>query len=248
MAVYVLGNAGVGRISVLLHAEADISDLQLEPKQGRITGVVQSYSSVAFRDTGELGEKERVHELALRPEDLPRMATTWLPVTHLYELPPGRYQARMLVSDRAGGRTGSVRRTFDVPSAAELRISTPVLTDVLAPADAPDAGPRPVPVARRSFRIGTRLVCAVEVWGGRAAPERSAVDIVYEVRRADGSIVARTNPKLLVREATGAHPDQFKLTLHRTGEYELRLRARDHASGEEAAAVERFRVGAEDPS
>jgi hypothetical protein len=173
------------------------------------------------------------------------MATTWLPVTHSYDLPPGRYQARLVVRDRASGQLGSVRQNFDVPNPVGLRLTTPVLTDVLLP-DAAGTGDSaiPLPIARRSFAIGSRLMCSVEVWAGGSAEAPSQVEIFYEVLRGDGSVAARSNPRALPRGATGAHGDTFKLSLKKAGEYELRVRARDARSGEEVVAYDRFRVGA----
>lgn len=201
-----------------------------------------SYSIVAARDSGEVGRKDRVHDLALRPEAMSRMATTWLPVTHLYELAPGRYQARMVVMDRGSGRTGSVRHTFDVPSPSGLRLTTPVLTDMTAPGAGADAPVQPVPVARRAFDAGSRLLCRVEVWGAGPAGGSSSLDVVYEVRRADGTVAARSTPGPLAADATGVYADVFKLMLNRPGEYELRLQARDRASGGEGVASKRFVV------
>jgi VWFA-related protein len=242
MTAYVLGNAAEGRIKVLLAGEVDPSAVTLKPANGRLNGGVASYSILAARDTGEVGRKDRVYDLALRPEAMPRMATTWLPVTHLYELPPGRYQARMVVVDRGSGRTGSVRHTFEVPGPSGLRLTTPVLTDVSVPGAGTDAPAQPVPVARRAFDAGSRLLCRVEVWGAASAGGSSSVDIVYEVVRADGSVAARSAPKPLAPDATGVYADVFKLTLNRPGEYEVRLQARDRNSGGEAVARRRFVV------
>lgn len=237
MMAYVLGNAAEGRVTVLLSAEADPASVALKEKDGRLVGTLDSFSTVSARESGEAGHKELVHALALRPEAMRGLETTWLPVTHVYELPPGRYQARMAVSDRTSRRIGTLRHVFDVPSRQGLRLTTPVLTDVLAPGAGADKGGRPLPVARRTFKVGSRLLCEVEAWGGGAT-----VALVHEVRRADGTVVARTDPKVLAADARGARPDRFEMTLHRAGDYELRLHVRDGASGEEALAVERFEV------
>jgi hypothetical protein len=242
MAAYVLGNASGGRVDVLLAAEVDPAALTLTPARGRLAGTVTSYSILASRDTAEVGRKDRVHELSLRPEAMAGMATTWLPVSHLYELAAGRYQARVVVLDRDSGRTGSVRLTFEVPGLEGLRLTTPVLTDVLAPAADPDAAAHPLPVARRSFAAGSRLICRVEAWGAGTVGGDPSLEIVHEVRRADGSVAARSAPRPLVADATGAHAEAFRLTLHRPGEYELRVLARDRRTGAEAVARQRFTV------
>ena len=72
--------------------------------------------------------------------------------------------------------------------------------------------------------------------------QESPSEIVYEVRRGDGSIITRTPPRPVPPDGHGVRGDVFKLTLNRPGSYELRLQARDPASSEEAVAVERFEV------
>jgi hypothetical protein len=244
LTAYVLGDGAEGRVKVLLAGEVDPAAVTLEPRDGRLTGGVHSYSILSARDSGEVWRKDRVHDLSLRPEAMTGMATTWLPITHLYELLPGRYQARLAVLDRGSDRTGSVRHTFDVPSSKGLRVTTPVLTDVLVPGAGPDDPAQPVPVARRAFAAGSRLICRVEVWGGGSARGAPSLEIVHEVRRADGTVAARSAPRPLLPDATGAHADTFKLTLNRPGEYELRLHASDRLSGARAVARTRFSVTA----
>jgi VWFA-related protein len=241
LTTYVLGNAADGRVKVLLAGEVDPAAVTLKPGDGRLKGGMTSYSVVSARDSGEAGRKDRVHDLSLRPEAMAGMATTWLPITHLYELLPGRHQARLAVVDRGSGRTGSVRHTFDVPSGEGLRLTTPVLTDVLAPGGGPDDPAYPVPVARRAFDAGSRLLCRVEAWGAAAAGAAS-LEIVHEVRRADGTVAARSAPRPLAPDAAGVYADVFKLTLNRPGDYELRLQVRDRASGASAVASTRFGV------
>jgi hypothetical protein len=163
-------------------------------------------------------------------------------VTHVYELPPGRYQARLAVTDRDGARLGTVRHVFDVPGLHGLRLTTPILTDVLAPGGGGDERARPLPIARRTFSVGSRVLCEVEAWGGGTAESPNPVEMTHEIRRADGSVVARTNPTPLTADGRGARTARFEMTLHRPGRYELRLFARDRTTGAEATAVERFEV------
>jgi VWFA-related protein len=242
MTAYVLGDGPAGRVNVLLAGEVDPAAVSLTPREGKVTGTLTSYSVVSSRDTNEVGGKDRVLDLSLRPEAMPGMATTWLPVAHLYELAPGRYQARLVVTDRGSGRAGSVRHTFEVPGTSGLRLTTPVLTDVLAPPANPDAPAHPLPVARRAFGAGSRLICRVEAWGTGSPSGTPSLEIVHEVRRADGSVAARSAPRPLAADATGAYADVFKLTLNRPGDYELRLLARDRVSGASAVTSTRFTV------
>jgi hypothetical protein len=140
---------------------------------------------------------------------------------------------------------GSVRHQFDVPDLRALRITTPVLSDTLVPGKDPDAPGSPAPLARRTFAAGTRLFCRFEVARGRRDPDRPpSVLVRHEIRRRDGTVVARTEPVPLVPAADGALASVFTLSLNRPGDYEIRLWARDEASGEEASTGESLTVEA----
>ena len=243
MTAYVLGGATGGRATVLLAAEADPSALELVDGGGTLKGALETFSSLAARDTGEVARRERFVDLDLRPEVRAQMASTWVPVIHGYELPPGRYQATLAVRDRRSGRVGSVRYDLEVPRLPGLRVTTPILTDALQ-RGAEGAAPIPLPIARRAFAPGTRLVCAFAVEGARrgGAAGGPRVLITYEVRRRDGTVVTRAWPTPLPLDDTGALSGRFSLTLNRPGEYEMHIRARDELSGEQAVAVQAFVV------
>lgn len=243
MAAYVLGAAAEGRATVLLTAEADPEALGFESADGLLKGALDTRSTVAARDASVVGSRERLVDLALRPEVRAQMATKWVPVNHAYELAPGRYQASLAVRDKRSGRIGSVRQTFDVPDPRGLRLTTPVLTDTLQRGATAEDPPIPVPIARRTFAAGARLVCTFAVEGARRTDEAPArVAITYEVRRRDGTVVTRTEPTPLKPDPQGVLTSRFALTLNRPGAYEIHLKARDEATGEMAAAVEPFLV------
>jgi hypothetical protein len=164
-------------------------------------------------------------------------------VSHSYDLPPGRYQSTLAVRDRRSGRVGSVRHDFEVPRVPGLRVTTPILTDAFQ-RSAESAAPVPVPIARRTFAPGTRLVCAFAVEGARREGEAGEprVTITYEVRRRDGTVVTRAWPTPLPLDSQGALSGSFSLTLNRPGGYEMHIRARDEVSGEQASAVQAFVV------
>jgi VWFA-related protein len=242
MAAYVLGDAGNGRATVVLSAEADPAAIALEEKEGRLLGEIESSSTMAARDTGEVGSKQRTFQLALRPELRKRLDTAWIQMTHAFELPPGHYQATFVARDKGSPRVGSVRLKLDVPDLHSLRITTPVLSDTLVPSAKPDVPANPAPLARRQFLAGTKLFCRFEVAGRPADAGR--VLITYEVRRSDGTVVTGTAPTPLEPGADGALARSFAMTLNRVGGYELQLKARDPASGEEAIASTAFEVTA----
>jgi VWFA-related protein len=242
MAAYVLGDAGNGRATVLLSAEADPAAIALEEKDGRLVGGIDSVSSLASRDTAEVGNRQRTFQLALRPELRRRLDTSWIQMTHSFELPPGRYQATFVARDRGSAKVGSVRLKLDVPDLQSLRITTPVLSDTLVPPADAATPASPAPLARRRFSAGSKLFCRFEVAGRPHAT--GGVVITYEVRRADGTLVTGTAPTPLEPGPDGALTRSFALTLNKAGGYELQLRARDPASGEEAVASTAFEVAA----
>jgi VWFA-related protein len=243
MTTYVLGAAAGERAKVLLVAEADPDALELVDAGGAtLKGGLESFSTVAARDTGELGQRERILDLNLKPEVLVQMVKTWLPVSHSYELPAGKYQATLVVRDKSSGRVGSVRDEFEVPALPGLRVTSPILTDTQrGPAGAP---PVPIPIARRKFPPGTRLFCTFAVEGAGRGDEGPRVAVTYEVRRSVGTVVTRAGPTPLVPDGEGALSSRFALTLNRPGTYEMHITARDERSGEEATAVEAFIVEA----
>jgi VWFA-related protein len=240
MAAYVLNDAGNGKATVLLSAEADPNAVALEEKEGRLVGGIDSSSSLASRDTGEVGSKQRTFQLALRPEVRRRLDTAWIQMTHSFELPPGRYQATFVARDRGSPRVGAVRLKVDVPDLSELRITTPVLSDTLIPGATPQDPGTPAPLARRRFTAGTRLFARFEVADGRH--EASRVVITYEVKRADGTLVTGTAPTPLEPGSDGVLARVFSLTLNRPGGYRLELVARDPTSGRQAGASADFEV------
>jgi len=241
MAAYVAGAADAGRATVVLTAEADPAAIDLVEREGRLEGTLETVSLMASRDTGELGRRERLVRLRIPARMRRQIAATWVPVSHRFELAPGRYQASLAVRDPRGGGVGSVRLELDVPVEGGLRITTPILTDAME--RGPGDVPVPVPIARRSFAAGSRLVCAFGVEGSRRdAAGAPQVHMTYEVRRGDGTIVTSTAPTRLASGAEGPLSGTFTMTLHRPGAYELRIRARDEVSGLEASTRETFVV------
>ena len=243
MTAYILGGATGGRATVLLAAEADPAAIDLEDGGPTLKGALETFSSVAARDSGDVARRERLVDLDLKPEVRAQLATTWVPMIHSYELPPGRYQASLAVRDRRSGRVGSVRHDLEVPRLPGLRVTTPILTDALQ-RGADGAAPVPVPIARRTFAPGTRLVCAFAVEGARRGGDAGEprVVITYEIRRRDGTVLTRAWPTPLPLDDHGALSGRFTLTLNRPGGYEMHIRARDELSGEQASAVQAFVV------
>ena len=185
-------------------------------------------------------------ELSLPPDAREQLSRTWLPVVRDYELPTGRYRAKIVVRDKATGRIGTVIHDFDVPDLKPFRVSTPVLSDIREPAPDGTPGERLGILARREFEPGQSLFCQVDVY--RAVKEETSglprVSMGYEVRRRDGALLTREAPSLIITTPAGALSRMIGFSLAHVppGDYELVIRLRDELSGDRLEQREPFRV------
>ena len=160
-----------------------------------------------------------------------------------WQLPPGAYQARLLLRDRKTGRVGTVRHSFMVPPLGSFRSSTPILTDSFQ--DDPTQGSsRPVPVARRTFPSGARLAYVFEVYGTQPDPTGPRVTSTCEVRRADGSSLVKGAPSLMQPGPDGQLGAQVPLSLQGAppGDYEIVLTIEDEISQKRLQVVDPFTI------
>jgi VWFA-related protein len=225
---YVLGPQVGGKVQTLLVAEADLASLGLQARNGRYTAMLDSYVLVHDRERDALERNERVVELNLPPDAYAQVARSGLPLQREFALDPGRYQATVLVRDRATGILGSVRHDFEVTPPREFRITTPIVTDVVQGAT-PGQSPRPVPIARRVFKGGTRIAVAFEVLGARETAGAPQVGVAYTLRRSDGTQVAASAPQALKPNTLGQLGATIGILLPTgaSGEHELHLSVRD---------------------
>jgi VWFA-related protein len=226
---YVVGPPVGGKLQTLLVAEADPAPLRLQPKGGRYVATFDSYVLVHDRDRDALERGEKLVELDLPADIFARVTQTGVPIQREFSLEPGRYQATVLLRDRATGLIGSVRHEFAVPAPNQFRISTPIVTDTILPAAAGQPG-RPVPIARRTFKAGTRILAAFDIYGvTENAPGSPQVSVAYALRRADGTLVAASQPQTLKPNTRG----QFSVTIGvmlpagASGEHTLHVSVRD---------------------
>lgn len=238
---YVLGAQPDGKVQTLLVAEADIRPLRLQQFLGSYSAKLDSYVLVHNRDRDSLHRDERLIELTMPPAVFERFAATGIPVQRELLLEPGAYQATLLLRDRATALIGSVRHEFEVPAPDAFRISTPVLTDTVQPAT-PAVPARPVPIARRTFRAGTRLIVAFEIHGAQpdAGGKAPRVTLEYHLRRQDGTRVAGGGPQPLQPNASGQFPVTIGLPVppSASGEHNLVLTIRDDVAGRTIEARE----------
>lgn len=225
---YVFGPQADGKVQTLLLAEADLAPLRLQAKAGTYAATLDSYVVVHSRDSGGLQRDERVVELAMPSAAFEQAGRMGVPIRREFSLTPGRYQATLLLRDRASGLLGSVRHEFDVPAPGQLRISSPVITDTLQPAAAGQPA-RPVPIARRTFHAGSRIVAAFDVYGAGNDGGNPRLTVGYSLRRADGTQVLASPPRLLAPGTLGQVSVVIALTLpdDASGEHDLYLTVRD---------------------
>jgi hypothetical protein len=248
MTHYVRDETSLDRARVFLAAEVDVRRLDLPEKEGKAVGAVQYLMVAVQRDGGPYFRVDHTLDLALPPEDREELSRTWLPVVNEFELPVGRYRAKMVVRDKTSGKLGTVIHDFEVPDLKPFRVSTPVLSDVREVTEAGTPGDRLAILARREFSQGASLFCQFEVY--RAVKEEKSgmprVSMGYEVRRSDGTVLTRDAPTVIRPASDGALSRMVGIPLESAtpGDYELVMRFRDEFSGETREIREPFHVTA----
>jgi len=243
---YVLAPEGE-QTSVLFTVEVDPKGLHFDQKGGRFDDKLSTYLVVSSRDTGETFHREKEVELSLPPQVHAQMQETWVPLVRDIPLPPGTYQARVLVREPGSRRVGTVRHEFEVPKSDELRVSTPILTDVVRPGAAADAPPRPVPVAHRTFPSGRTLYYLFQVFGAAEGEGENAprVRTGYRVESVDGRVIG-TQPDSVVAPGPDGELQQMyalNLTGLAPGDYLIVLEVKDDVAGKTLEVFDPFSVG-----
>jgi VWFA-related protein len=159
-----------------------------------------------------------------------------------WHLPPGVWQARLLVEDTTTGHIGTALHTFEVPDPKAFRMSTPILT---AEIDDPGGKRKPKVALGRTFRSGGVLYCQYSVYG--AAAEKH--DWTPHVRgswvlRRGGELVREGMPTLIQPASDGRLTRTLGLSLEgaAAGDYSLTLTVRDEKTGQALTRTEAFTV------
>jgi hypothetical protein len=121
-------------------------------------------------------------------------------------------------------------------------VSSPILTDTV---QFPAGGaPSAVLLARRTFSPSKPLFCRFDVYGAAADPESPMprVRAGHVLRRADGTVVGRSDPSEIAPTSIGGVFRLMQIPLGglSPGDYELELVVRDERSGQERTVVEPF--------
>jgi VWFA-related protein len=240
MTYYILQETSLDRVRVLLAADADISAVEFtEGADGRLTGAVDTLAVLARRENSEFFRNDLKVDLARKPG--PVRSPSWYTIAREFDVPPGVYQARLVLRDTASTRVGTVTLELEVPSLDELRVTTPILTDQIQ-VDPGTGAPRPVVLARRTFRNDGSLYCRFDVFGAQKE-ERTGMPYVtssHVLRRRGGGVVSQGGPSEIVPTSLGDLSRLMQIPLNDAspGEYELLLTVRDETNGREQLFVE----------
>jgi hypothetical protein len=239
---YVFDETAVGRASVTVATEVDISNLGFEEKDGRLNGAIELLVVAQQRETGEYFRYSQEVQMALLPATKAQLERTWYLVPRDFELPVGTYQARIVARDKKTGRVGSVTHAFEVPALAALRLSSPILSDQVEAAGA-GTTPKPVLLARRFFGQGT-LYCQYTVFGAEKDPVSHSPRVTagWQIRRADGGVLRGADPTPITPTSLGAVMRfmGLNLTTAPPGSYELVLKVRDEVAGRTVEEIQPF--------
>jgi len=224
-------------VHVLVAAELDAAGV---PASGGVARL-EAGTQFAMRDSGRLFRKDAAVTIA--PAD--GQGPAWRAFTREFELPPGVAQLRLVVRDPATGAVGSILHRLEVPFPGEFRLSTPILTDRVEPAEAGQP-PRPALAAHRAFPPGGGLYCQYEVFGAArpgGAPPR--VDASFELRRGDGETIRKAPPTPIALGADGRLVRTVGTSLEglEEGAYELVIEVSDETTGDRFLRHEPFVIG-----
>ncbi len=233
--VYALEPRPKDTVHVLVAAEVDAGTFGPGAPPKRSLEV----STVALlRDTDRGFQHEDTVTVSAPNGDEPR----WREFTREFELPPGVAQIRVVVRDPTTGAIGSVVQRIEVPYPGEFRVSTPILTDRVAPATKAGQLPKPTLAAHRVFG-GGGLYCRYEVFGAArpgGAPPR--ISSGFLLRSEDGTVVEEAAATPIAPDCDGRLVRMVGTSLEKLeeGAYDLVLEVHDDVSGNSFVRTEPF--------
>ena len=249
MSSYVFDETMMGKAATLILTDIDLRAIPFEEKEGRLVNSIQFLLVASHRETGEFFQYDQRVDMKLQPKTKEKMNETWYPVVKDFELPPGAYQAKIVVRELNSNHVGTVVHEFEVPDLTKFRTSTPVVTDTLQPApEGSKERPRPMPLARRVFPTGSTVFCSLEVYGATKDKVSGLprVSMGHFIRASDGSIFTRVDPTVIGPTSLGKLSRMLGSGMGEAaaGDYELVIRLKDEISGEGIELVEPFTLAA----
>jgi VWFA-related protein len=247
MTAFVFDETILGKASVLIATDVDISGFTFENLEGRFLDTMECLLVVAHRETGEYFRYDQQVQMKLLPATRERMGKSWFPVVRDFELAPGGYQAKIVIRDKNSRRLGTVVHEFEVPDISQFRVSTPILSDTLQPSpEGKKTVPRPALSVRRAFPSGSTLYAEFDVYG--AAKDKASgmpkVSAGYIIRRLDGPVQSVVSPTVIQPTSIGklSRLVGTRLVAAEPGDYELVLTVRDEIAGKTLELREPFTV------
>jgi VWFA-related protein len=240
---YVLEPGPNDTAHVVVAIELDASRLVFLPKGPSRVARVDLSVVARGRDSGRGFRHDDTLEISAQGAEAPG----WRAVAREFELPPGVSQARVVVRDQASGARGAVSQRLEVLPSGSLRVSTPILTDQVEPAQKAGGRPRPALAAHRVFPPGGTLYCEFEVLGAvRSSAGAPRVVAGLELLGADGGLVRRADLTPIAPDASGRLVRLVGMGLEgmTEGSYELVLKVRDETSGARVERREPFTLAA----
>lgn len=238
-AAFVFGEPAPGAALVVLAVESDLRAFALAQRDGALKDVLDLRMVLTHQSTGVAERYERQVEMSF-PVSARFGEESWQNLSQEFRLAPGRYQARVAIRDRNSGRLGAVTHEFEVPPLQGLRVTTPIITNAVETASLLTPGaPKPVLVVRRDFPAGSTLYYQFTVMN--ATPP---VVASHELRRADGTVIRRMEPRPITPGPNGALSRFASIALLGVpdGDYELILRIVDQSTGASAELHEPFSI------
>lgn len=244
MTSYVFDETLLGKATTIVATDVDIRDFAFREEEGRLVNALEFLLIVAHRESGEYFRYDQKIEFKLQPETKARIDEAWFPIVREFELAPGGYQAKIVVRDQNSREIGSLIHEFDVPALDGLRTSTIVLSDTLQPQpEGSTALPRPTVLARRDLAAGM-IYAQYDVYGAGkdAQTNMPKVRAGYEIRKADGTRVAKFEPSEIMATSLGRLSRLVGTPLDNAdpGDYEFVLELIDDVTGKTLQVVEPF--------
>lgn len=187
-------------------------DLQLVEKDGAFHNELEIVLT-AINQSGKVfnGDRNTV-TLSLKPDTVPRVRAAGFRVISQIEVPPGRYQLRIVASEANGERAGSVLYDLEVPDFSREKLSmSGIALSSASSGIAPTARPKdalakllPGPLTSyREFGANDELALFVEVYDNQGAPAHK-VDVTAMLKAEGGQTVFQTREERDSSELAGS--------------------------------------------
>ena len=244
---FVFDEVSLDQMSVQLAVEIDVKGLAFKQEADRSTDALAFLIEAQHRESGEYYRYDQKIEMSLLPETRRKLEQTGYPVAREFTLPPGGYQAKIVVRDLNSGRVGLGRaRVRGAEGGRPARLDPGPEQTRWSTGE--DGSRRPVlqvqPVLRDRLdrsTASTRSTARPSAETGSLMPRVTAG---YEIRRTDGVVFKRSAPTPINPTSVGALLRLNGIALRGAvpGEYDLVLTVKDELSGNTVEVREPFEI------